>query len=754
MLNIAMISKLPEDELAHVCEGMSDEDIQSLVAEIEDHKEEQNQIVQSLGQAIAGKRSDAIAYRKSTGIEDQWKLDEEYYEGIIDSETNNNWSSKPVGMADISGDEQGSTIFLNITRPYCDSAGASMADMLLPTDDNAWDMKDTPLPELVSIAAGVLPPYLEEQAAVSEDPDAFRESVTNDAKAMAEQSKEQVKKAQLRIEDWQVEGQYHAQVRKVIEDAARVGSGVIKGPVPEKKRSVAYIDGQLVISEKIIPVSRRISYWNLFAAKGCGENIHDGSYVFERDDISTKRLRDLMGTPGYLDDQIMLALSEGPTEARAGVCSPGDMARDTSGLFEIWYYYGEVEPEDLSAVSYAADHGPDELDEGPVYAQITIVNNRVIKGVLNPLETGDFPYDVMFWQQRKSMPHGIGVSSQIRAPQRMLLGASRNLMNNAGLAGGPMWAFNEEILEPIDGVAGVAPRKGFRLAPGATENDLNKGFTFFSIDMMAPQLQGIISLALKMAEDVTGLPTIMQGQMGSRGGDTLGQTQILNNNANIVRRRIARMFDDLVTVPHITRYYTYLLQHGEDDSEKGDFSVNARGSSALVERSIEKDKLNEFMGMSSNPVFGLDPKKVAKELLRSQKLDPAKFEYDDEEWQNVVANMGQQPADPRIQVAQIREEGQTGRLMSELESKQALQQQDNEFKASIQQAEDEITLAVEEMRHLGKKDVNADTLKVRINEVMQKLMVQRELSVQSLQSASRPIVEPAGRAPDGQSYQY
>ena len=754
MLEIGSIAKLPGEDLAHLCEDLEDEDVQSLIEQIEAHKAEQDQIVQSLGQAIAGKRAEAISYRKSTGIEEQWKLDEEYYEGVIESDSSNNWTSKPVGMADISSEESGSTIFLNITRPYCDSAGASMADMLLPTDDNAWDMKDTPLPELVSIAKGVLPPHLEEQAAASQNPDEFRAAIMNDANAMADESKAQVRKAQLRIEDWQVEGQYHAHVRKIIEDSARVGSGVIKGPVPEKKRSVAYIDGELVISEKIIPVSRRISYWNLFPAKGCGENIHDGSYIFERDDISTKRLRELMGTPGYLDDQIMLALSEGPTEAREVSCNPNDMKRDRAGLFEIWYFYGEVEREELGAVLDAADRDGNELEDGPIYAQITIVNNRVIKGVLNPLETGDFPYDIMFWQQRKNMPYGLGVSSQIRAPQRMLLGASRNLMDNAGLAGGPMWAFNEEILEPIDGVAGVAPRKGFRLAPGATENDLSKGFTYFTIDMMAPQLQGIISLALKMAEDVTGLPTIMQGQMGSRGGDTLGQTQILNNNANIVRRRIARMFDDLVTVPHITRYYTYLLQHGEDDDEKGDFSVNARGSSALVERSIEKDKLNEFMGMSSNPVFGLDPKKVAKELLRSQKLDPTKFEYDDEEWRQVVANMGQAPADPRVEVAQIREQGQTDRLAAEQQSKQALQQQEYEFKAGIQKAEDEITLAVEEMRHLGKKDVNADTLKVRINEVMQKLMVQRELSVQSMQSASRPAVEPVGRAPNGQAYQY
>ena len=54
---------------------------------------------------------------------------------------------------------------------------------------------------------------------------------------------------------------------------------------------------------------------------------------------------------------------------------------------------------------------------------ITMVNCRVIKAAINPLDSGEFPHDVMVWQRRPGVPHGIGVAMQINVPQRMLTAA-------------------------------------------------------------------------------------------------------------------------------------------------------------------------------------------------------------------------------------------------------------------------------------------------------------------------------------------
>ena len=40
------------------------------------------------------------------------------------------------------------------------------------------------------------------------------------------------KKAETRIWDWLTESQWHAEVRKLIDEAAKIGTSVLKGPVP------------------------------------------------------------------------------------------------------------------------------------------------------------------------------------------------------------------------------------------------------------------------------------------------------------------------------------------------------------------------------------------------------------------------------------------------------------------------------------------------------------------------------------------
>lgn len=763
---------------------LGDDELEALKEAMQREEEERVERLDALGRAIAEKRSEAIAARAASGIEQQWQEDEEYYEGIDEANRHESAFAEP-GEAMPSNVATASTIFLNITGPYCDAASASLADMLLPTDDSAWHITNTPVPELIPFAEGKIPPNVQgqiEQEAnqYSQDPAQVQARIQqtsgkliDEAKQMLDQAKEKAEKAQKRIEDWHVECQYHAEVRKVIEDAGKVGSGVLKGPVPAHRRQIAYKDGALVIQDEIKPVSKRVDYRNFFPDGGCGDSIHSGSYVFERDDITTKQLRELIGTPGYEESQILAVLEEGPTEAQKEYASPEDMERrDTKSLYEIWYYYGDLEKDDLEAAGCEC-----EEDQETVPAQIVMVNNRVIKGAVNPLDTGEFPYDVMIWKKRNGSPWGTGNAHLIRTPQRMINGAGRNLMDNAGLAGGPMWAFKQGIVEPIDGVVELSPRKGWKVNEDADIEDVSKAFTYFKLDMMVSELQAIIYLGLKMAEDVTGLPMIMQGQMGAQKLDTLGQTQLLNNNANIVRRRIARLFDDLVTEPHVRRYYAYLLQYGEDD-EKGEFIIDARGSSNLVERAAQKEKALELLQLAQNPVFGIDPKKAAKEVLRSEKYDPKAFEFDDEEWQQIVAKMAAPEAnDPRQAIAEMNSQLKMEieklkadkdvsitdkKIQHEKELKSADIQSDERIAAMKVEIDKAVTLfegdlkkQLAEMEYQGDKDLQFDKLKTQLNETVMRLTTQKELSGMNAlaKNMPKPPTEPAGRAPVGRSYQ-
>lgn len=730
----------------------------------------------ALGVALAKTRSEAIKHRAGVGIEHEWIEDEEYYEGIDDAnrgERATTWGTKPAGQA--APPTEGavrSTIFVNITGPYVDAAAARVSDMLLPVDDRGWIIEPTPVPALAKLADGHVPNDLKRQIE-QQHPDPAEaagvvQQVIDQARAELDIARERAERAQMRIDDWNTECQYEAHMRQVIEDACRIGTGIMKGPIPEERVGIAYINGSIQVETTIIGASRRIDPWNLYPDPACGENIHAGSFIWERDDITRSELIALRAQPGYIASAIDAVLEEGPHRATdtwdsargqtAGLRRCNDT--DNQNLFEIWYYHGTVDREDLEAAGVTV-----EEDAIAYHAQLTIVNNTVIKALLttpngvpivheddihlarvdraaSATPAGQFPYDVMVFKRRKGHWAGISMARLIRPAQRMLNGAVRNMMDNAGIAGGPMLILKQGAIQPADGIVRIAPRKIWICADDAENND--EAIRYLKTDMMQAELQAIVMLALKFAEDITGLPQIMQGQQGSA-PDTVGGMQILNNNASTVLRRIARLWDNLVTEPHIRRKYAYLLMYGPDDEEKGDFSIKARGSSALVEREVENQQIAAMASVVANPIFGVDPKKWMAEWLKSRRLDPKAFQYDDEEWRKVVESLGQKP-DPRLEIAQMNAELK----QAEMQWKSQEAERDRALEAAMK----EIEVWLEQQKDTGHREIELDKIRERMTSLREKLATQRELSLLSLgaRQAATPPTEPAGRAPDGHAY--
>jgi hypothetical protein len=224
---------------------------------------------------------------------------------------------------------------------------------------------------------------------------------------------------------------------------------------------------------------------------------------------------------------------------------------------------------------------------------------------------------------------------------------------------------------PADGTWELHGRKIFWVDD--TETDLAKAedsIKAIEIPSRQAELMNIINFALKMAEDVTGLPMLLQGQEGKSAPTTLGGQQLAMNNANGVLRRGAKLFDDNVTEPHITRYYDWHQQYTDDDDEKCDATIDARGSSALVERDIQNQAIASMGAFVKDPAFGLSPQRWAKEWSKSMRLDPERFAMTPEEIQ--AAKDQPPPKDPRVEVAEIGAETTLRKTVLELMSKEDL----------------------------------------------------------------------------------
>lgn len=610
-------------------------------------------------QTLLTKRGEAIAGRSGSGIETEWTEDEEHYQGIDDANrafqtANQLHRSKNIGVTPLA--KQGATrskVFLNITRPYVDAASARVSDMLLPTDDRSWEIKATPIPRLSEAQLSTLAQAMRLADAMQAQ-QALEEQ--------AEQAAQAAKKMQTAIEDPLVESNWHGEVRQVIEDSARIGSGVLKGPFPVQrtvrltKRNPTTGMVEYFKVDEIKPGSKRIDCWNFFPDPACGENVHNGSYTWERDYIGRRKLMELLKDESYDREAIRKALKEGPGRTRQGTEA---VYRPNDDEYEMWIFYGHCARESLQNMGVELDE--DEEERLPTMA--VIVNDKIVKLVLSPQEDGEFPYDVLAWQRRPGIPWGVGISRQIRTVQRMLVGGVRAMMDNGGLSAAPQIVIGNG-LTPADGVWSISPGKVWKAETSSDVPDVRGAFASFTVTSVQNELMNIINFALKMAEDTTGLPAMLQGIRGDA-PNTLGGMQMQNNNATSVLRRLAKRFDDYMTRPHIQRYFDWMMSYSDDEAIKGDFQVDVRASSALVERDAQQQFLTTLLSVSANPAYGLDPELLAEELVKGQRLDVKNFKLSPEKRQQAAQ------VDPTAQAKAKLLEAQAANQMADVEKKGA-----------------------------------------------------------------------------------
>ena len=601
--------------------------------------EQDNDMRAAFVQTLLSKRSEAIAGRAGSGIEEEWTEDEEHYQGIDDANrayqnANQLFRSRKaalIGSAPSSNGPSRSVVFLNITRPYTDAASARVADMLLPTDDRAWEIKPTPLPRLSTSQLTMLA-----QSMGMSDPAEAQAQI----EANQTQAKQAAAKMQQAIEDPLVESNWHGEVRQVIEDAARVGSGVLKGPFPIQRadRMVSRdpITGMtsVIRVDSIKPGSKRIDPWNFFPDPACGENLHHGSYTWEREYIGKRQIKAMLADESYDRAELLAVLREGPARTRQGTEA---VYRASDDEFEMWIFYGHCARDHLLQIGVELEKG----DEDRTPTMAVMINDRLVKTVESPIESGEFPYDILAWQRRPGMPWGMGISRQIRTVQRMLNGATRAMMDNSGLSAAPQVVIGNGIT-PEDGHWGLRPGKVWRANADADAPDVWAVFFAFVVLSVQAELMNIINFCLKMAEDTTGMPAMLQGIRGDA-PNTLGGMQMQNNNATSVLRRLAKRFDDYVTRPHIQRYFDWMMSYSEDESIKGDFEIEVRASSALVERDAQQQFLLQMVGLARDPAYEIDPAKLFAELCKGQRLDPKNFQLDETQKQQ-----RQQP-DPTVE---------------------------------------------------------------------------------------------------------
>lgn len=732
-----------------------------------------DKIITSIAMQLRIKRDEAVAFRAASGIERRWLEDESTFEGVLDSlNGKSDMLDYATGTAParLSNQPARSMIEINVVRSKCETAEGRFSDIMLPIDSKNWALKVTPVPQITKSLKDSRPAFTKDSASPVLDSQGQQMTMADIARKDFERASDTMVLMEKEVDDQLTECNYNAELRKLIKASCRLGTGIIKGPNVIKRTKKSYQRKEagsesvhvLTTVEEHLPASEAVSCWNLYPDPDTTEDVKKTmGYIFESGNIRSKELVDLIGVDGYDEKQIRLVLAEPPLktitepEKSTRAFKTKQISGSRGNLYEIWYYYGDLSRDDLEALDIDVSITPEAL---MLSVAVVLVNNRPIKVMLNPLDSGELPYDFFQWTQVSDSPWGIGLARMMFWIQRMINGAMRAMMDNAGDSSGVNVVLGGG-LAPVDGKFELTGKKLWRyIGEDPQDIDVKKLFTQFQVANNQTELENIINLAFKFLDLETGVPMIFQGEQ-QKMPETLGATNIMVDASNVALRSRVKIFDDQITDPHLTKYYHWNMKFNEKEEIKGDYAVDARGVSALYQREQYIKTLMQIMPFKDDPDFSLriDWDKALKEMFSSLGLTILKSETDYQEALK-KAQSSPPPQDPKLQVEQLRAKSD----MEELKAKEKMQQDDLAAKAieAEKQREHETNLAmiqrdIKMMDFSVRKEISLDSVKAKLSDTTMKLKTQTALSQTKTAPAPQvtvPPVEPPGRAADGQAY--
>lgn len=723
------------------------------------------------GQAVSeilSRRTDAINYRQQEQIEWTWAECELTYGQADQFFGQQGWRTKadlnaagvPPGEEDEDIQER-SDAFVRMAARYADAGYAKASEYVIPADEKLFRFKPTPIPQ-----------------------DAGGTAIEQDAADAA------MLLAERYVYDWLTEGRFVGTLRKVIFDCARLGCGVIKGPLPKRSRRRRGKRGedQAWSIERVVdlrPESQWVDPWNLFPDPACGEDVQNGDYIFERGFMSRRQVSMLLDDPRYDAEAVAAIIAESPKGRSTGATTASDPRTQTQQQtqYEVWWYYGMMPAESLGLrfpKEYDAldqryprtSANPDGWAGRDVPVMVTMIHDQVLSATLGTFDSGDFPFDVVYWTRRPGYWAGIGIIEQVQFPQKLINAATRGWIENAAVSAGPQIVLDDKAIFPADGVYRVEANKIWLKTADTGIDDVAKAFTTYDIPSTANEMRAMIEYAKQLFEESTNMPLITQGQSGKTQPKTFGGMSLLNTNANQLLRQVVENFEEQLLTPHLGRYYEWLIADPRvPDAAKGDFKVQAQGAVALVDRDMQDQLLLEMLDAASAPlIYGLDGKKIMRKLLKSRRINPDDVMHTDDELKEMAEN---QPPPPQVQIQQMKQQGDEKKLLGKLREVQGQQEIEHERVAvqaaqmvqSANAAADgndvkrqamELEFYANLLRYATDQKITLAQANVHLTETVMELKTQKEIAAMPLPGppgqVTKPRTEPKGKASKGRAY--
>ena len=394
-------------------------------------------------------------------------------------------------------------------------------------------------------------------------------------------------------------------LRHSIFESVLLGTGIVKGPLNYNKTIHKWTkEKEYIPYDKLIPKIEAVSCWDFFPDPA-STSLSDCDYVIQRHKFTRSQMRDLKNMPFFNEDAIESCLAMGgnyTTEYYEDIIQTYDKQNygegTTSDRYEVLEYWGVLDRQLLEQVGADIPNSLDHLDE--LQVNVWVGNAHVLRVAINPFTPQRIPYQALPYEINPYQLFGVGVPENMEDAQLLMNGHVRMAIDNLALAGNLVFDVDEASLVPGQNMD-IFPGKIFRRQSGVTGTSIN-GLKFPNT---APENLKMYMQARQLADEETGIPSVMHGQTGVSGtGRTSSGLSMLLSGANLSIKTVMKNIDDYLLKPLGEAMFQWNMQFNTDNPEiVGDLEIKPRGVASVMQKEVRSQRLTSLLQTVANPML-------------------------------------------------------------------------------------------------------------------------------------------------------
>jgi hypothetical protein len=557
------------------------------------------------------------------------------------------------------------------------AAEAAINELLLPNGDRPWGLDPSPLPELppevanpINAKAYKMAQMRMQQATQQGQPMTMDDYVgleialserMNDEKleALRKEARERAARMEDEIEQSMIVGGYYEAARKFTSEFTTYPAAILKGPFSKMTRQLKWKGKQPQITESPACAWDTVSPFDAYPAPQA-KSAQDGCFI-ERMRFTRSDLYEMIGVPGYIEDAIRRILQFNMSgNLQSWLWSDIQRREIEAYTTDIWkpdylidalHCWDAVSGRDLQA------QGIDIGDGDPLaYYEVDaiLVDNEIIRCEINDDPLGRRPYWVTSYDPIPGAFWGNSIYDLMEDCQAMGNAAVRALNANMGLASGPIMGVDVSKLADGEDPKAIAPLETIQLDTSRSPTqDATKAIVFWQADSRATEMMSVLERFKQEADDLTGIPRYAYGgsqDLKGAAATSSGLSMLMGTASKGLQRAVANL-DIHVIRPTITLAYEWQMLYGANRLAKGDCTVSARGSAAvLIKEHLQQVRI-QFLGMTANPtdmqIIGMKGRRaVLAEVVKALDMPVDDIVPTEEQLNQQMEAMQQQPPKP------------------------------------------------------------------------------------------------------------